>query len=153
MGRSTRKALKTSRDEQSLTTNFASGDPHVNYHKRIREVSKPSGIMTYGIKWTKNRNPVFVGVTFAEGQNKLFRFEREKKKIETHRWKCRDCYKTMSAKSSGNISHGLSKRKSDVDEDANQNPCEKLDEKPLADCILAVKCWATLCLCKKSKDI
>jgi hypothetical protein len=143
MGRITPKALKENRKEQSLTRNAASGNPYVNYHRQIREVSKPSGKMTYGITWTKNRTPVFVGVIFAEKQNKLFRFEREKKKDkETHRWKCRDCLKTTSAKSGGKISHGLSHRKSDVDEAGNPKPCDKLDEERLADCIRAVQCWA-----------
>jgi len=144
MGRTTPKALKAKRKEEFLESNAAL-NPYVNYHKQIRHLSKPSGKMTYGITWTKNKNrpPVFVGVTFAENQNKLFRFEREKKiDKETHRWKCRDCLKTTSAKSGGIISHGLSNRKSDRDEKGNPKPCDRLDEKRLADCILAVRCWA-----------
>jgi hypothetical protein len=142
MGRTTPKALKAKRKEEFLESNAAL-NPYVNYHKQIREVSKPSGKMTYGITWTKNRTPVFVGVSFADKQNKLFRFEREKKKDnETHRWKCRDCSKTMSANSKGNISHGLSQRKSDVDADGDPKPCDELNDDRLADCILAVRCWA-----------
>jgi hypothetical protein len=143
MGRKNPKALKADREKQVLKENAASENPYVNYHSRIREVSKPSGKMTYGITWTENRTPVFVAVIFAENQNKLFRFEREKKKVnETHRWKCRDCYKTMSVNSIGNISHGLSHRKSDVDAEGNQKPCDELNGERLAACILAVRCWA-----------